>query len=367
MMAPELIRKILCIRLDNMGDVLMSAPAIRALKETYGAAITLLTSRQGGAIASFIPEIDEVLLSDVPWVQHSGDEDALTGLAQQLRAGCFDLAVIFTVSSQNPLPSAMLAYMAGIPVRLAYCRENPYRLLTHWVPDPEPLRIMDKHQVERDLDLVASIGAYTRNKRLLLQTGRQYAPGCMKEIAESGVPAGEGCCLLHAGTRDPKRRLPVTKWVAIGRALVQHINKPLLLTGNEEDAEEAAFIQQQIGPRCFNIAGRLTLGAFITLVSNSSLLISINSLPLHIAAAVQTPVIALYAKTNPQHLPWMVAAAVLFFDVPDNLRSSNELLQFMHRHYQWNGAPVSAENVVAAAQRLLDAEKSRSASATTAE
>jgi hypothetical protein len=61
----------------------------------------------------------------------------------------------------------MLAYLAGIPKRLAYCRENPYQLLTDWVPDQEPYTFI-KHQVRRDLDLVAAVGAVTSNDQLQL-------------------------------------------------------------------------------------------------------------------------------------------------------------------------------------------------------
>jgi hypothetical protein len=67
---------------------------------------------------------------------------------RQISEKKFDAAVIFTVYSQNPLPTVMLAYLAGIPKRLAYCRENPYQLLTDWVPDQEPYTLI-KHQVRQ--------------------------------------------------------------------------------------------------------------------------------------------------------------------------------------------------------------------------
>ncbi|MBO9595993.1 MAG: glycosyltransferase family 9 protein [Niabella sp.] len=362
---PIPIRKVLCIRPDNMGDVLMSTPAMRALKETFNASITLLTSEQGGAIASFIPVVDEVLFFNAPWVQHSGTEAAVSEIAERLSAGGFDMAVIFTVSSQNPLPSAMLAYMAGIPIRVAYCRENPYRLLTHWIPDPEPLRCMHKHQVQRDLELVQSVGAYTQDLQLQLEPAIEAGPSLTRKLIKEGLSPDGNWCLLHPGTRDLRRKLPVHTWVDMGLALRRKLRMPLLLTGSAEDAAEVREMQQRIGAGCYALAGKLQLGEFIHLVSRSALLISINSLPLHVAAAVQTPVVALYAKTNPQHLPWMVPSATLFFDVGADQRSRNEILQFMHRHYRWEGPPVSTENVITAVQELLGSSKSRSAAATT--
>jgi ADP-heptose:LPS heptosyltransferase len=60
---------ILCIRADNMGDVLMSTPALRALKETFGCKITLLTSAMGNVITPFIAEIDETIVAGLPWIK----------------------------------------------------------------------------------------------------------------------------------------------------------------------------------------------------------------------------------------------------------------------------------------------------------
>ncbi|AFK61965.1 glycosyl transferase family protein [Advenella kashmirensis WT001] len=120
-------RKILCIRLDNMGDVLMTTPAMRALKTAVpGRSITLLASPAGVALAPHMPFVDSTITYNAPWLKNAdncpmADEQTL----QALRAGHFDAAVIFTVYSQSPLPAALLCRLAGIPMTLAYCRENP--------------------------------------------------------------------------------------------------------------------------------------------------------------------------------------------------------------------------------------------------
>lgn len=134
----EHAENILCIRLDAIGDVLMTTPAIRALKANHlNRRITLLTSSSGVAIASLIPEIDQVIVYDAPWMKATAPRSAQarpTGqshsqpelaMVEQLRTLNFDAAVIFTVFSQNPLPSAFLCYLGDIPLRLAHCHENP--------------------------------------------------------------------------------------------------------------------------------------------------------------------------------------------------------------------------------------------------
>src|SRR5690606_20238236 len=125
-------KRILCVRPDNMGDLLMSAPAIAALKETFQCSITLLTSSVSRQIAARIPAVDDVIVWDMPWVKHTTRATTdFTQIVDILKQRAFDGAVIFTVFSQNPLPTALVLTLAGIPRRLCYCRENPYHLLSH--------------------------------------------------------------------------------------------------------------------------------------------------------------------------------------------------------------------------------------------
>ena len=93
------------------------------------------------------------------------DTDVDFELIKTLRSGNFDAAIIFTTYSQSALPAAFVCYLAGIPLRLAHARENPFRMLTDWVPDPEPYKTV-RHDVRRQLDLVATVGCHSANKKL---------------------------------------------------------------------------------------------------------------------------------------------------------------------------------------------------------
>src|SRR5437870_9942734 len=115
--------KVLCVRLDTIGDVLMTTPAIRALRESGAGPrrITLLTSPAGADVAGLVPEIDETIVYEAPWMKATAardDSQPEYAMAARLRDEGFDAAVIFTVYSQSPLPSAFLCYLAGIPIRL---------------------------------------------------------------------------------------------------------------------------------------------------------------------------------------------------------------------------------------------------------
>ncbi|SDF72658.1 glycosyltransferase family 9 protein [Chitinophaga filiformis] len=348
-------RRILCIRPDNIGDLLMSTPAIRALKQTFNCHITVLVSSLGAAAVPEIPEIDEAIIFDVPWVQTTGTPDPAQfyQLVKQLREGRFDAAVIFTVYSQNPMPSIMLAYLAEIPLRLAYCRENPYQLLTHWIPDDEPYTHI-RHQVVRDLDLVARVGAVTGEQHLSIRTREILWPVVCEKLLLLGLDPQKPWMILHPEVSEQKRRYPVRDWIAAGRKIRAATSCQILITGKNNTAE-AQEIAAGIGSRAFSAAGLFDLPELIVLIKHAPLLLSVNTGTIHIAAAVRTPVLVLYALTNPQHTPWRVTSKVLYFDVPVALQSKNEVVKYVYRSFCAEKLPsATPDNIAKMTQAMLE-------------
>lgn len=319
------VKNILCVRLDNMGDVLMTTPAFRALKQCYPAArLTLLTSSMGAGIAEYIPEIDAVIRFDVPWVnlQREAEGAAIMQLIATLKAAEFDAAILFTVFSQNPLPAALICYMAGIPLRLGYCRESPYALLTDWLPDTEAVLTRLRHEVERQLALVKHIGAETTDQRLSLTVPANSGHTLLRS---AGIDPDRPWLILHPGVSEARRQYPADKYIAAARALMDF---QIVVTGSAAERELCAAVAAAVNG--VSMAGKLTLGELITVIHCAPLLISNNTGTVHIAAATQTPVIVLYAQTNPQHTPWQVPYRVLEFSVPEAARSQNVLLRNLY-------------------------------------
>jgi lipopolysaccharide heptosyltransferase II len=315
-----------------MGDVIMSGPAIRALKNSFHARITLLTSRMGSIIAPHLPEIDEVITADLPWVQTDSQPSAsdLIVLAEKLRSLKYDLAVIFTVYSQSALPAAMLAFLAGIPRRLAYCRENPYHLLTDWVPDKEPYSCI-LHQVQRDLKLVEAIGARQLDDRLRISCSEAAKRTALQKAAACGIDRQKPWIILHPGVSDQKRAYPVERWQALLTALHQQLGLQLVISGSAKDAPLAEEIRQGFDFPVYSVAGALDMDEFIALLSMTTLIISVNTGTAHIAAALNRPLVVLYARTNPQHTPWKGRAEVLFFSGDPLQSSRNEVIRWVNQ------------------------------------
>lgn len=304
------VRELLCVRLDSIGDVLMTTPAIRACKESFGCRVTLLTSSAGAAAARHVPEVDEVMTFAAPWMKvpvPGSDEKIST----ELKNRRFDAAVIFTVYSQSALPAASLCYRAGIPRRLAHCRENPYHLLTDWQPDPEPAALV-RHEVQRQLDLVAAAGARTFDERLSFEV-----PAWARERVRRLLGASAGPLVtVHAGANAASRRYPPEQYARAVDLLIEETGCRAVFTGDADEAALVRGVQLAMRNPSHSLVGRLELAELAALIDAADLLISNNTGPVHLAAALDTPVVDLYALTNPQHTPWRVKSRVLYHDVP---------------------------------------------------
>ncbi len=296
----------------------MTTPAIRALASMRpGRRMTLLTSSAGAAVAPLLPVVDDVLVYDPPWMKATGGDVSPTGHAAtiaRLRAEGFDAAVVFTVYSQSALPAALLCFEAGIPLRAAHCRENPYHLLTDWVREPEPERLA-RHEVRRQLDLVRTLGAATSDERMTLAVPADARRAMRRRLAAMGVAPDAPWIAVHPGASAPSRRYPADGFVRAGRVLATR-GLPIVLVGATSEADVAGAIADGIGPSARSMAGRTTIPELAALLELASVVLANNSGPMHLAAAVGTPVVALYALTNPQHTPWRVPSGVCGPDVP---------------------------------------------------
>lgn len=319
----EDVRRILCVRLDNLGDVLMTTPALHALRRSTGNRhITLLASRSGVALAPYLDDVDDVIEYDAPWIAQPLSETRTLAddqrMQEHLRRGGFDAAVIFTVYSQSALPAAMLCYLAGIPRRLAHCRENPYALLTDWLREPEPQQ-RTRHEVQRQLDLVRHIGAHTLDTRMRFTVNEADRRTLDAQLSARGVAHDAGWLVLHPGATAASRRYPPERFGEVAAQLAHETGAPVLVTGSSSERALVEAVIRTAAPRVrtqlHDLSGALTLGELAALIERASVLVSNNSGPVHLASALSTPVVDLYALTNPQHTPWQTPHRVLFRDV----------------------------------------------------
>ena len=332
------VTRLLVIRLDNLGDVLMSTPAIAALKAALPTAhITLLASPSGAAALPFIDALDAVIVADAPWmkggaqagIETPGKADISTGAAADdpplgtaeadlvatLAAGRFDAAVIFTTCTQSALPAALVCRMAGIALRLAHCGENPYRLLSDWVIDRDVIADGMRHEVARQLALVASIGCRILDDRLRWHVRSADRRSLDRRLQALGVRSEQPLFVVHPGASAESRRWPARRFGLAADRIARGSGRLAVFTGSAAEAGLVDEARAAMAGASQSLPG-LQLGELAALLERAELLLGNNSGPAHIAAALGTAVVDLYALTNPQHTPWRVPARVLSHPVP---------------------------------------------------
>lgn len=309
-------RRLLVIRLDASGDVLMCTPALQALCHS-GHEISLLTSSAGALVGTRCESVSQVMIFDSPWMKASATSaaDATLAIAKTLRMEAFDGAVIMHSYSQSPLPAAMLCHLAGIHRQLSYCRENPYQLISDWIPETEPESLC-RHEVQRQLDLVSVLCDPLSETSLRLTLSDEDHTAAERALEPLGLDKGQDFLLVHPGASAASRRYPLPSLQTVITQLGQELTLPLVLAGGNQDQAMLSELLKNSGSSCAGIVSTLDFGGLAALIGKARLLIANNSAPAHLAAAMQTPVVVLYALTNPQHTPWQVPNRVIFNPVP---------------------------------------------------
>jgi ADP-heptose:LPS heptosyltransferase len=254
-----------------------------------------------------------------------------------------------------------LCYLAGIPRRLAYCSENPHQLLTDWIPDKEPEWATNKEhysfikqQVKRNLELVKTVNAVGGCDRFALKKSEELWPSVKNKLVSIGVDMDRKWILVHPGVNDPKRAYPFDKWIDAGKKIIEEFDCQVIFTGSDDEKQITNYLRDRIGANSFSASGLFNLSEFILLVDRSPLVISVNTGTIHIASAVSTPVVVLYALTHPNHTPWRSPCKVLKFENPENLLGKNEVTRLEgNRVFREELKMPSADDILKAAWELL--------------
>lgn len=352
------VRRLLAVRLDNLGDVLVTTPAIHAVKCAIPeAAITLLASPVGAQAGRLNHDIADVLVYEAPWVDPwqrlPHDPARELAVVERIAAARFDAAIIFTSFRQSPLPAAYLCYLAGIPLRLAASIDAAGSLLTSRHRHPE--RLM--HEVERGLDLVGAVGIPPADRRLVIDLpdeARRHARRL--RLALTGAPGrdpGRPLVVVHPGCSMPARAYPPERYAGAIGALVDEVDATVVMTGVEGERPLIERIARDLAPaaraRTHDRSGAPAFADLCALIEAADLVVTNNTGPMHVAGAMGTPVIALFALTNPpeQWGPWQVPHRILNRDVPCRICYSR-----ICPYDQECLRPVTPGEVVAAAREL---------------
>ncbi|NLF63813.1 MAG: glycosyltransferase family 9 protein [Chloroflexi bacterium] len=302
-------RNILVMRPDNIGDVVMTGPLLRAVRQALPhSRLTLLASPGGAQAAPLLPWLDQVIPERVLWQDlghlafDPGREHALIARLQQ---GRFDAAIILTSFSQSPYPPAFVARLAGIPLRLGASKEREGGLLTHAPPNPPD----ESHQVERNLQLIEAVGFLVADRRLSVRIPAEDAASAARRLAAEGMGPDIPFILLCPWASCQARTYFPDRFAVAARELATVTGWPVVVSGAPGDRERSKPILSALEMRGIDLVGRTTVAELAALVASARLVLANDSLPMHLADALETPAVILYSGTElesqwaPRHGP----------------------------------------------------------------
>jgi len=278
------------VRLDNVGDVLLAGPAVRAIAAGCDR-VTMLAGPRGAAAAELLPGVDEVLTWQAPWVDLDPPPvrpDAIAALAGQLAARGFTEAVIFTSFHQSPLPTALLLRLAGIGRITALSEDYPGSLL-----DVRHRGDADIPEAERALGIARAAG-------FCLPPGDDGKLAVRRPLPGVSALTGLGPYLvLHPGASAPARCWPPGRWREAAARLAASGQRVVVTGGPAERELTAAVAHGTGGGHVTDLGGRTSLAELAAVLAGAEAVLVANTGAAHLAAAVGTPVVSLFAPVVP--------------------------------------------------------------------
>jgi len=295
------LERILMVRPDNLGDVVMLTPALRALRAAAPQArLDMLVSPTGAALRPLLPDLDGLVTVAPSWQQVTTDATpgrlaaAEFALVHLLAGRGYDAAVVFTSPTQSPWPAVHAAMLAGVRVRVAQSAEFAGAVPSHWVtPPPE-----GTHQVDRCLHLLEAVGVAPVGRRPALrvpESGREPADDALRD---AGLRAGDAFAVLAPGASCSSRRYPVAGFARVARQLAA-AGLPVLVTGTANEADLVAGVVDGAGHRGVRTLPVLPVESLAGVIERAAVAVTNNSGGMHLADALGTPVVVAWAGTEP--------------------------------------------------------------------
>jgi heptosyltransferase-2 len=294
---PSSVQRLLLRAPNWIGDAVMSEPALAAVRRLFPSAdLTLLAKPAVAELFIAHPAVSQMVLYD-----SRGAHAGLSGqwrLAQVLRQGRFDLALLFP----NAFEAAWLAFLAGIPRRYGYATDGRRWLLSH--PVPRPGRAERLHQVEYYLRMLRPLGCQDQalSPRLFLRPEEESA--MTARLKEAGIDPHTVLIGVNPGSTygRAKRWLP-ERFAEVADRLARKLGATVLLVGAHGEEALAQAIARAISARTLILTGQTSVRELMAVLKRCALVVSNDTGPMHIAAAMGVPVVAVFGPTD-----WRVTA-----------------------------------------------------------
>src|SRR5436309_2492928 len=286
-------RRILVVDLDNIGDVLLATPAIRALRRCFPEAVLdVLVTDYAVHVLRGNSHVDGIITCDKGIVAASLWERAT--LAWRIRRRQYDLGVVLEAHWGYAGFAELLLALAGVPIRIGRDLGKHRELLTAAVP------VCQQHWIDTHLEVVALAGAKPDGDDLDFPISTDDETEAADWCRERGLTGAAPSLLFPGGNQHLiSRRWGAEGFAAVGDSLARSWRAPVVVIGGPADAALAETVVARMSIPALSAAGALSLGATGALLRRCRLFITNDSGPLHIAAAVRAPIVVILGPSDP--------------------------------------------------------------------
>lgn len=276
-----------------IGDAVMTLPAVAAVRSSYPQAwIAVLVKPWVADIYRLCPQVDEVIIYDDPG-RHTGMR-GIFRLAGELRQERFEMAILL----QNAIEAAIIASLAGIPLRAGYNTDARGVLLNRAVKMTPALKKI--HQADYYLEMVRALGCASPVEKPFFRMTETDARAAADELGKHGLQGAELLVGMAPGaTYGPAKKWFPERFGTLAHRLEKAYGAQTILFGSAADGETTEAVRHSAGISLIDLAGKTNLRTAVALMARCRLFISNDSGLMHVAGALNVPTIAIFGSTNP--------------------------------------------------------------------
>lgn len=280
-------KRILIIRTDRMGDVVLSTPVVKAIRKVNPEGfIAMMVTPYTSELVEGNPYLNKVIIFD-----KYGKDGRILGtlrFAMGLRRYSFDIAIILHTTRRVNL----IVFLAGIPERIGYDKKSGL-LLTKGVKSKKHLG--EKHEVDYNLDLLKEIGIHSEDRQILIPLKEENSLRIETLLRERGIAQDDTLIAVHPFASCPSKLWPLMRFSSVIEELAEEFRARVLIISGPENIEAVEGLAKSSNAEVITVP----LGQLAFLLRRAAVLISCDSGPVHIASAVGTPVVAIFGRNEP--------------------------------------------------------------------
>ena len=283
-------KKILIVRLDKIGDLVLSTPAIKAVHDAYpNSHITVLVRPYAREIVDGNPYVNEIITYD----KAGGEKGFLKNIRfiLNLRKKRFDLALILHPKNRTHI----FLFLAGIPERVGYDKKLGI-LLTKKIPHIKQYGL--KHEIDYTLDLLRYVGIEPKDKSLHVPIKKESEKKISDIFTKNGISGTDLVIAIHPGSSCPSKRWRVEHFAKVGDLLALNYKAKIVIMAGPKDKGFGDKTAELMESNPLNLSGKTTIADLASILKHSHLFISNDSGPVHVACAVGTPTIAIFGRND---------------------------------------------------------------------